>query len=227
MKRMLVGLAASALIACEGEPDVNATLYVDPPADGGTCLGVAGFEVKVSQAGKSDQPKKLVGTAPILDPKGCRLFGSFSIQDLDLALPVIVSVQGYDGSGTAARVSGSALIESLRDGPIHLELIVPTDPPPPPLLVFHRSPLLAKAAVSLSDVESMLISTTMQQPNPLLNVNRVGADVYFVPEPGAYGIPTGLAPNVDLNIQFTVQGQMTPKQRITPVWNMNGYYVAD
>jgi hypothetical protein len=225
MKIILAVLGAHVLIGCGGESDANVTLRIDPPPDGdNSCVGVAGFEVTVSQPGHVDKPAQLVGKDPILDAKACALPEPFPIQGLDLGTPVSVTVRGYDGTGTASRVSASTTIGSLRESPAPLALRA-SSPPPPPVLVFYRNAVLGNTP--LSDVTNILISKQMQAED-LLSVDAKSADPYFTPEPGAYGIPSGLAADgsstlVRLSVTFsTASGQI--KGQITTEWRGTYYF---
>ena len=226
MKLLLASLGASTVIACGDATGAAATtLHIDPPMSGDTsCVGVAGFEVIVAPTGRAAQTAKLVGPAPILDPSACAIPRSFTIEDLEIEAPIAVTVHGYDGSGTAARVSGTQTIKSLHEGSVRL----PLKPASvlPPLLVFYRNPLLE--GVFLADVTTMTIATQMGS-NTLLTVSHSGANVFFDPEPGAYGIP-GLAPagaakGTALTVNFTAQGGRVIKEsRFTLEWN-GAYYI--
>jgi hypothetical protein len=224
VKMLLASLGASAVIACGEEPDVNAILYVEPPTGGGNCVGVAGFKVRVSQAGQADQTADLVDSDPILDPTVCALPGPpFIIQDLDLDSPVTVTIEGYDGTGQNKRVSAAKTITSLQEGPVRLPLTSLMSSQSS-LLVFDRGLILQ--GTPLSAVKTMVVST-QKQPEPLLSVIRDGAGVFFGPEPGAY--ETGLRPNgLDSDVTLTVDFPETtiPRGRLTTQWNSNGYYYA-
>ena len=226
MKMLLASLVASALVACGGEPDLDTILYVEPPRDGGSCIGVAGFEVRVSQAGRAEQTARLVGPEPILEPNVCALPNSpFTIQDLDLESPVTVNIEGYDGTGKNRRVSATKTLTSLHESPVRLALTAASSQAQ--LLVFDRGLLLQ--GTQLSAIKTMVIST-QKQPDPLLSVDRDSAGVFFGPEPGAYSIATGLRPDgLDNGVVLTVDfpDTMIPRGRITTEWKMNGgYYYA-
>jgi len=226
MKMLVASLVVGALIACGGEPDVDTILYVDPPKDGGSCVGVAGFKVRVSQAGQAEHTAELVDSEPILDPTVCALPGPpFIIQDLDLDSPVTVTIEGFDGTGQNKRVSATKTLTSLQEGPVHLPLTNPMSSLSS-LLVFDRRLLLQ--GTPLSAIKTMLIST-QKQPEALLSVIREDAGVFFGPEPGAYTIETGLRPNgLDSDLALTVDfpDTMIPRGRLTTQWNSNGYYDA-
>ena len=217
MKIILASVGASLLIACGGESGADATVYVDPPTNGdNSCVGVAGFEVIVSPTGQAQQTKKLVGPATILDATACAV-PSFSIPNLEIDAAIIVTVNGYDGSGTKVRVTGRQTIQSLRQGPVHLQL-EPASSQLPPLLVFDRGPLLG--SVDVSQIETIGISPQMGGGMSLLNVNRTSAGVFMDLEPGAYGISTGLTDGLAINVNFTAQGgQMIRDAKLTVGWN--------
>jgi hypothetical protein len=222
MKAIVASLGASMLVACGGESSLEATLYVDPPAIG-DCVGVAGFEVIVTPAGKPAHTEHLITPSTILDPKMCALPQRFSLPDLDVNASVGVTVRGYDGSGTALRVSGIQSLPNLREGPVRLALKAAE--PLPPLLVFRRNPLLENA--TLAEVTSMAIVKQMGAIN-LLTVDR-SSNGYFDPEPGAYGIagldPTGAAKGTALVVKFTLPDRTIRDGRITLDWN-GTYYTA-
>jgi hypothetical protein len=222
MKVIFASVGASMLVACGGESGAEATLYVDPPTSG-NCLGVAGFEVIVTPAGKPAHTEHLITPATILDPKVCALPQRFSLPDLDVNASVGVTVRGYDGSGTALRVAGVQSLPNLREGPVRLALKAAE--PLPPLLVFRRNPLLENA--TLSEVTSMAIVKQMGQ-DTLLTVDRSSTG-YFDPEPGAYGIagldPNGAAKGTAIFVKFTVPGRTIKEGRVTLDWN-GTYYTA-
>jgi hypothetical protein len=222
---LLASLGASAVVACGDATGAAATtLHIDPPTSGDTsCVGVAGFEVIVVPTGHAAQTTKLVGPAPILDTSKCAIPRSFTIEDLEVEAPIAVTVHGYDGSGSAARVSGTQTIKSLHEGSVRLPLKPASALPP--LLVFYRNPLLE--GVFLADVTTMTIATQMGSKT-LLTVSHSGADVFFDPEPGAYGIPEldadGAASGTVLNVNFTAQGgRMIKQSRFTLEWNGTYY----
>jgi hypothetical protein len=225
MKILMAGLGASMLIACGSESGVDATVYVDAPSSGDSCVGVAGFEVIVSPAGQAPHTDRLVDTATILDARSCRLPLDFSVASLEIDVPLTVTVNGYDGSGTKVRVSGRQTIQSLRDGPVHLDL-----KPASlllPLLVFDRNPLLD--GVPITEVTTMVIAKQMGMET-LLSVDRPTAGVFLNPEPGAYGMPTGLAAGgtdrgLAITVSFTADGRMIKESRLTVDWN-GTYYTA-
>jgi hypothetical protein len=222
MKVILATLGASLLVACGDRSDANLTLYIYPPKSG--CVGVAGFEVKVSQSGQADHAKKIVGPNPILDPQTCRLPDTFKIDALDIESPVTVDIQGYDGAGRGPLVQARTEITNLRQGEVRLELARVASPM---LLVFDRGLLLQ--GNQLSSVNSITVSIQRQQ-EPLLSVSRDVAQDFFNPEPGAYIVQTGLNPppmdnGVALSVELSGQGVMS-KDRVTMQWDPNGYYRA-
>jgi hypothetical protein len=226
MKIILAGLVASALTACGDRSGVDADIFVDPPSNESSCVGVAGFEVKVWPTGESMQMKQLVGSAPVREPKGCALPGQFTIEDLDVDTPVRIDVSGYDGTGTGLRVAGTQSIRSLRDGPVHLAL--EAQPSVPPLLFFYRNPILDGAL--WSEVESLAIFTQMGSTG-LLTVTRDRAGLFFDPEPGAYGVPgldpTGASKGTSIVVKLTTSTGRPIKDARLDISDWNGtYYTA-
>jgi hypothetical protein len=229
MKTILACLGASVLIACGDPSSTDATLIVDAPPSGDTsCVGVAGFEVTIAPVGKAEQTAQLIGPAPILDPKDCKLPRSFGIADLDIDVPVDVTITGYDGSGTAARVNGNQRIQNLRESSAHLALSPISSRNT--LLVFDRKPLLG--AARWADVTSMLIRKQMGSED-LLTVDRSSAGDYFDPEPGAYGIPalkpdgTGLGIGTVLVVTFILEQGGKVDARITIMQWTGTHYLAN
>jgi hypothetical protein len=221
MKIIWTSLGASMLIACGSQPGANATIYVDPPQDPLSCVGVAGFEVTVEPLGKASETKRVMLPETILDAASCAL-PRFSIPDLDIDLPVNVTINGFDGGGKL-RVGGEAGIMSLHENPVHLTLEAKTLHP---LLVFERKPYLG--GVPLSEVTGMRITTQMMGITPLLSVNRDDPGVFFDSEPGAYGIST-IPPNGTFMGSITVafSGPMPAIRdaKLTVGWN-GSYYTA-
>jgi len=187
---------------------------------GDSCLGVAGFEVKVTPVGQATQTQRVVGPAPILSARACTLHDQITIQDLDVDASVTIDVRGYDGTGAVLHVGASKTIQSLRESPIHLQL--EEQGPRPPLLVFQRN--LDGAAPT--DLRSITIARQMGGID-LLTVTRATAGAYLDPEPGAYGVrglkESGGDEGVVLKVNYEVPGRTIPEQRITLHWN-NTYY---
>jgi hypothetical protein len=226
MKRGLAAITASCALACGGSAKVNATLFLDPVPDSDlSCIGVAGFEVVVSSLGRDFRSGPVVGMAPVLDPKGCRLDTPFTVGDLDPDEPIEVQVTGYDGSG-APRVTGRTRMNKL-ESEAHVALQgMPT--PPLPVLVVHRTQLLEGAF--LKDVQSLTVSTAkMGPPSVLVETSRTQAGAYFNPEPAAYGVPGlregGSSDGLDVSLEFG--GVAVAPRRLVATWNpTRSYYEA-
>jgi hypothetical protein len=230
MKINALSAGAIMLVACGGEPGPSVRLNVYAPQDD-SCIGVAGFEVTITPAGQHAATRRIVGTAPVLAAEDCRLHEPFSLAGLGLDTPVTVSVIGYDATGTSARVSGRREISSLREGDIRLQLAKAAQSLPT-LLVFRRNRFLEN--VPWDAITSMSITTQMGSKPPLLNVDPRQAHEFFLPEPGAFGIPSGLVPggeatNTALNVDFTAPGYTVKNGRITVgPWTAEGsYYTAE
>ncbi len=226
MKVLWASLCTSMSIACGSEPGANATIYVDPPRDGIGCVGVAGFILTVSPTGQPSKTEQVPAPATILSASDCAFPGSFSVPDLAVDLPVTVGINGFDGSGKL-RVSGEKSIQSLRDGPVHLEL--KSQQILDPLLVFERKPYLGDAA--LSEVTNMSITTQMMGMIRLLSVNASDPGVFFDREPGAYGISMldaeGGSTGMAIIVAFTAAPRTIRDARLTLDWNALGrYYTA-
>lgn len=226
MKRMVAVVGASILFACSSEKDVSAILEVTSSA-GASCVGVAGFEVIVEPAGVEPKTHLAFPPSPILSASECVLPGSSTFSDLAIDTPVSVTITGYDGSGTKARVSGHAFFTDLRANVAPLDL-KPAAMSLPPVLVFYRTSLLQGA--TWPEVESMSITEQMGNM-PILTVDRKSAGEFFDQEPGAYGISdwvNGVNPiNKALTVKFTAPGKTPRDGKISVVsWKDNAYYFA-
>jgi hypothetical protein len=227
MKPSWGAFGAVALLSCGGSTQKsNLVFYVDPPGDGDVgCIGVAGFEVDVTAAGKSSPSGPLPNNAPVLDADSCHLSKPFSIQDLDVESPASVVVTGHDGAGIA-RVQATGHVDNLRAGSARLQLKT-TPTPPLPVLVVYRAPLLNGAAIS--DITRLAV-TAMGGGSPTLV--DVGPGAYSSVEPAPYGVSSsGLAAGgADsgkvIFIDVTTTQGVQPRARRNAVWNTNGYYVA-
>lgn len=225
--KIVFGAVVVLLAACSGEPGPNVRLVVEAPLDD-SCIGVAGFEVTISPSGRAPEVRQLVGKAPILAAQDCKLPDSFRLSDLAIDAPITVTVTGYDATGTAARVTGRSEIASLRGGDarLRLERAAPTLPT---LLVFYRNRFLEN--VPWEAIESMSIATQMGSKT-WLNVDCKQAKGFFTPEPGAFGIPTGLAPQgadpgTLLTVEFNAPGYSVKNGRITVGTWTGSYYNAN
>ncbi|MET0594335.1 MAG: hypothetical protein ABW133_16655 [Polyangiaceae bacterium] len=226
MKILALCAAALAIVACGSEPGPQSTLYVDPPTDD-SCIGVIGFEVKISPAGQEPTTRRLIRSAPVLAQENCKLPETATLGELALDTPVTVTVTGFDSSGASARVAGRAEIPSLRSEPIHLKL-ARTLPTLPTVLVFYRNRLLEN--VPWNAVKTMTIATQMGSKT-LLTVDRGTATEFFEPEPGAFGIsglvPGGSETTNTLTVSFTTADTTSKNARITVGAWMTNYYMAN
>jgi hypothetical protein len=225
--KIVLGATVALLAACGSERGPNVRLIIEGPSDD-SCIGVAGFEVTVSPTGQSPQTRELVDTAPVLATQDCKLPNSFHLEGLAIDKPITVTVTGYDATGTSARVAGRSEISNLQDGDLRLRL-ERTAPTLPTLLVFHRNRFLEN--VPWDAIESMSIATQMGSKT-LLNVDCKQAKRFFEPEPGAFGIPTGLVPggaDIDtaLIVQFFAPDYPVKDGRITIRAWVDGHYVAN
>ena len=226
MRVLALSAAVLAIVACGPEPGPQATLYVDAPTDE-SCIGVIGFDVIISPAGKEPTTRRLIRSAPVLTAENCQLPETATLGDLAIDAPVTVDVNGYDSSGVSARVTGRAEISSLRGDPVHLKLARAL-PTLPTVLVFYRNRLLEN--VPWSAVKTMTIGTQMGSKT-LLTVDRGVADQFFEPEPGAFGIsglvPGGTETMKSLTVDFTTSDTTTKNGKITVGSWMNSYYMAN
>jgi hypothetical protein len=216
---------AAALLACGSSPKTNLIFQVDaPPMEDDGCIGVAGFEVAVTAAGRNAASGPVPNQGTVLTRTSCHLSQSFTIQDVDVDSPASVVVTGSDGAG-AGRVEASGRVDNLHGNALHLQL-KSTSTPPSTLLVVNRTNLLAGQA-QLSAVTKM----TILKVKGNATIITVIPGPYFLVEPGAYGVGTSLLPlggdaPIELAVDMsTAQGTLT-RMKFVAMWNPNGYYEA-
>jgi hypothetical protein len=226
--KIALGAAVVLLAACGGESGPSMRLLVEGPLDD-SCIGVAGFEVAISPSGQSVEKRRIANKGPVLATPDCKLPDSFGLSELPLDTPITVTVTGYDATGTSARVSGRTDIAKLEGRDIRMQL-ERASPMLPTLLVFYRNRFLEN--VPWEAIQSMSIGT-QQGSKTLLNVDCKQATPFFAVEPGAFGVPTGLAPggaatNETLTVDFVAPDYAVKGGRITVgTWTAGAYYVAN
>jgi len=210
--RSLCLFVPTLLWACSSPKGPNVTLLVQKPTSAEySCLGVVGFDVSSTGAGKTAQSGPILNATAVQTSDGCRLDHAFTIDGLNVDAPVTLTVRGYDGAGEV-RVSGTGTIDNLNAAATPILLHAEGMPPPYPLIL-DRQRLLG--GIALSDVTSMIIATTKGQPTPLLSVMpNEQTRPYFNVEPGGFGVP-GIQDAQELSVEFTfMTGTNLPKQRV-------------
>jgi hypothetical protein len=225
--RAVVLCLPTFLAACGASKAANnVTLLVQKPSEAAdSCLGVVGFEVEASAAGKMPQSGSVLNAAAVQTVDGCRLARPFTIEDLDIEGAATVTVRGFDGAHQP-RVSGTTTIANLHVEPTTILLKVDGTPAPP--LILNRQTLLAGTGIALSDVASMTIETAKGQPMTLLSVMPTvmpapGTRPFFEVDPGGFGVE-GVQNGEELTVGFTflTAGRNLPKQRVITVFDGSG-----
>lgn len=177
-------LVIAGIAGC-GSSGPSVTLQVDPPSDS-SCIGVAGFVVTIKPAGRDAVVQSLPNPSPILSKAACRLPQPVSVQDIDVDLPIDVTVDGYD-SLQQLRVTGSVQIPSLDSpGDQRLALAAAGDTTAA-ILVVDRSAALG--GMPLADVKDIQISAKSQN---CANANSdIIAKTSVLPAPFFDANPTG------------------------------------
>jgi hypothetical protein len=162
MTRAIAAFSAWVLVIAGaarcGSSGPSVTLQVDPPSDN-SCIGVAGFVVTIKPAGRDAVVTSLPNPSPILSKATCRLPQPVSVENIDVGLPIDVTVVGYD-SLQQLRITGSVKIPSLDSpGGQHLALAAAGDTTAA-ILVVDRSAALG--SMPLADVKDIQISAKSQ-----------------------------------------------------------------
>jgi hypothetical protein len=202
------------LAACSAR-ETEVMIYVDEPSpDASPCIGVVGFEITMTGSSESWTSGPRMNALPVLDGSSCRIARPFSASGVPLDALLTVTVLGYD-SAHAARISGTAQVESLSGSPVHITLAAIVGAKPA-VLVIDRAPLLG--GMSLTDVTRMVVAT-QTRPQTLLDVSVSDVGAYFsAVDPGAFGVDA--VPDTLLTVDFTfVQGGSVPRVRLTATQN--------
>jgi hypothetical protein len=168
----------------------SVTLPVDPPSDN-SCVGVAGFVVTIKPLGRDPVIRSLPNPSPILSKGACRLPQEISMEEIDVDLPIDVTINGYD-SLQQLRVTGTLQVPSLDSpGDKHLVLGAAGDTTAG-VLVFDRSAALAGR--SLADVTDMQVSArspNCTNPNAdiIVKTSVVPAEFFGTNANGAFATP--------------------------------------
>jgi hypothetical protein len=221
MKLRLVGIVLPTFLAsCSAPKGPSLTLLVQKPSGtDDSCLGVVGFEVEVSTAGKMSPSGPILNTAAVQMVEDCRLARPFTIDGVDPDRPATVTVHGYDGAHQA-RLGGTADVGNLRSDSAMIQLKVEGAPAPP--LILNRRPLLGTIA-SLSDVDVMTIATAKGgQPVTLLSVRRSDNPAWFDVDPGGFGVEIQNGEMLTIDFTFPAGGPNLPRLRVITALDTTG-----
>jgi hypothetical protein len=218
MKLRLVGLVLPVfLVSCSAPKGASLTLLVQKPeGTDDSCLGVVGFEVEVSAAGKMSPSGPILNTAAVQVVDDCRLARPFTIDGVDPDRPATVTVHGYDGAHQA-RLGGTANVPNLHEESMPILLKVEGAPAPP--LILNRRTMLG--TIALADVEAMTIAT-VRQPTDLLSVRRSDNPAYFDVDPGGFGVEIQNGEDLTIGFTFPVGGPNLPKLRVITALDSTG-----
>jgi hypothetical protein len=196
--KSLLEMLAALMVGCSGGAE-HATLMVERPAETDkSCLGVDGFVVTIQELGKGRSTFTDVRPSPILSNQDCRLSQAFTQSNVDLAAAVQVSVEGYDAF-RQLQVSGSTTLATLSDAPqVSLQLAEAWDGPRQVIVLGLADLTGMPERVTSFVLEKLVIGNDGGKGQKVTGVrifeHAVGADErpFFVLEPRAFGIPSGL-----------------------------------
>jgi hypothetical protein len=213
MKRGLVAAGLAFLLgACSSPKGPSATLLVTQPVGADdACLGVVGFDITSTGAGKTSQSGPILNAAAVQSLNACQIDHPFVVDGLATDAPISVTVHGYDGAGQA-RVMGTGNIANLGAKPD--PIVLSKDGTPQTPLIIDQQRWLG--GIPLSQVESMTLRTVKGgQPTPILSVTRAQAGAYFDVDPGGFGVELSGGEEVTLEFTFSNAATTVPKQRLT------------
>jgi hypothetical protein len=190
MKRsLLTGALVTAAAACwHKSPSI--TLPVDPPIDN-SCIGVAGFVVTIRPVGHNPVIQSLPNPSPVLSRDACRLPYDVSAPDIDVAVPIDVTVDGYD-SVQRLRVTGTLRIPSLDDpGDRHLTLAAAGDTSAGILVLDRTAALVGHSLADVTDIQISAKSQNCANANSdIVSQISVTTAPFFTASPtGAFAAP--------------------------------------